>query len=176
MVVEIDLMSDKDTIEYATKVALRLIRESPLGEELSTDQGTLLAPVIKVGNLRLGEFLLEEGQVDNCLHVLVSGKLEVVKSDQGGEYVTLHVLQPGDMAGELGFIDGTPHSAGIRALGDCEVFNIHRADFEALMERDPDMVYKVMRAIVRAAHRIQRRMNFQYTQLTDYISHQHGRF
>ena len=74
------------------------------------------------------------------------------------------------------FIDGTPHSAGIRALGDCEVFNIHRADFEALMERDPDMVYKVMRAIVRAAHRIQRRMNFQYTQLTDYISHQHGRF
>ena len=169
-------MSNKNTIEYATKVAFQLIRNSPLGEELSTNQSTLLASVIKVGNLRLGEFLLEEGQVDNSLHILISGKLDVVRNDQGGEYVTLHVLQPGDMAGELGFIDGTPHSAGIRALGNCEVFSIHRADLEALMERDPDLVYKVMRAIVRAAHRIQRRMNFQYIQLTDYISHQHGRF
>ena len=49
--------------------------------------------------------------------------------------MTLHVLQPGDMAGELGFIDGMPHSAGLRAITDSEVFNIHRKEFDALIEK-----------------------------------------
>jgi CRP-like cAMP-binding protein len=90
--------------------------------------------------------------------------------------VTLAVLHPGDMAGELGFVDGAPHSAGLRALGECEVFNIHRDEFETLIAKDPDLVYKVMRAVMRTIHRILRRMNFQFIQLTDYILHQHGRY
>ena len=45
-----------------------------------------------------------------------------------------------------------------------------------LIPKDPDLVYKVMRAVMRTVHRILRRMNFQYTQLMDYISHQHGRY
>lgn len=169
-------MNDSETREYADKVAKSLIRNSPLSEELSDRQCATLASIIKVAGLKANEFLLEEGQVDDSLHVLVTGKLEVVKSDQGGEYVALHVLQPGDMAGELGFIDGMPHSAGLRAVSDCEVFNIHREDFETLIGKDPDLTYKVMRSIVRTVHKILRRMNFQYTQLTDYITHQHGRY
>ena len=169
-------MSEKETIEYTQELAKRLVKESPLGVELSDDQCAVLAGIIKVAGLREGEYLLEEGQIDDSLHVVVSGKLEVVKVDQGGEQVSLAVLHPGDMAGELGFVDGAPHSAGLRALGECEVFNIHRGDFESLIAKDPDLVYKVMRAVMRTVHRILRRMNFQYTQLTDYIMHQHGRY
>ena len=169
-------MSEKETIEYAQELAKRLVKESPLGVELSDDQCAVLAGIIKVAGLKEGEYLLEEGQIDDSLHVVVSGKLEVVKVDQGGEQVSLAVLHPGDMAGELGFVDGAPHSAGLRALNECEVFNIHRAEFESLIARDPELVYKVMRAVMRTVHRILRRMNFQYTQLTDYIMHQHGRY
>ncbi len=169
-------MSEQETREYAEKLAKQLVGNSPLGAELSDKQCATLAGIIKVAGLREGEYLLKEGQFDDSLHVVVSGKLEVVKSDQGGEQVTLAVLHPGDMAGELGFVDGAPHSAGLRALGECEVFNIHRAEFEALIPKDPDLVYKVMRAVMRTVHRILRRMNFQYTQLTDYILHQHGRY
>ena len=169
-------MSEQESREYAEKLAKQLVSESPLGVELSDGQCATLAAIIKVAGLREGDYLLQEGQFDDSIHVVVSGKLEVVKSDQGGEQVTLAVLHPGDMAGELGFVDGAPHSAGLRALGECEVFNIHRAEFEALIPKDPDLVYKVMRAVMRTVHRILRRMNFQYTQLTDYISHQHGRY
>jgi CRP-like cAMP-binding protein len=168
-------MNDNGTEKYATEVAKALVKRSPLAVELSDEQCDTLAAVIKVTGLRADEFLLEEGHIDDSLHVLASGKLEVVKIDQGGDYVTLHVLRPGDMAGELGFIDGAPHSAGLRAIGDCEVFNIHRADLESLVAKDPDLVYKVMRAMMRTVHKIVRRMNFQYTQLTDYIVREQGR-
>ncbi|HXK56751.1 MAG TPA: cyclic nucleotide-binding domain-containing protein, partial [Gammaproteobacteria bacterium] len=117
-------MNDYENVKYAADVGKSLIKNSPLGVELSDEQQKALAEIIRVAGLKAGEFLLQEGAVDDSLHVLVSGRMEVVKSDQGGEYVTLHVLQPGDLAGELGFIDGQPHSAGLRAITDCEVFNI----------------------------------------------------
>ena len=168
-------MNDRETEKYATEVAKSLVKSSPLGVELSDEQCETLAGIIKVRGLKPDEILLEEGHIDDSLHVLVSGKLEVVKADRSGDYVTLHVLHPGDMAGELGFIDGAPHSAGLRAVGDCEVFNIHRTDFESLIDKNPDLVYKTMRAMMRTVHRILRRMNFQYTRLTDYIAREQGK-
>ena len=168
-------MSDKETETYAAEVAKALVKSSPLAVELSDEQCDTLAAVIKVSGLKADQFLLEEGHIDDSLHVLMSGKLEVVKNDTGGDYVTLHVLQPGDIAGELGFIDGAPHSAGLRAIGDCEVFNIHRADLESLIAKDPDLVYRVMRAMMRTVHKIVRRLNVQYMRLTDYIVREQGR-
>jgi CRP-like cAMP-binding protein len=100
----------------------------------------------------------------------------VVKVTGGGALVSLHVLHAGDMVGELGFIDGVEHSAAIRALNNCEVFTLHRKDFEALLQEDPDLVYKVMRAIVRTVHTILRRMNIQYVEMTNYIGREHGRY
>ncbi|NJN48029.1 MAG: cyclic nucleotide-binding domain-containing protein, partial [Candidatus Competibacteraceae bacterium] len=82
----------------------------------------------------------------------------------------------GDMAGELGFIDGLEHSAALRALGDCEVLSLEREKFESLLHTDPELVYKVMRTIVRAVHSIVRRMNAQYVEMTNYIFKQHGRY
>ena len=169
-------MDDNRRVEYAAEVAESLVTNSPLAVELKDDQCAVLAGIISVAGLKANDFLLQEGEVDDSLHVLVSGRLEVVKSDQGGEYVTLYVLQPGDMAGELGFVDGMPHSAGLRAITDCEVFNIHRKEFDALIEKEPDLIYKVMRAIVRRVHKIVCAMNFQHAQLTDYIAGQHGRY
>ncbi len=167
-------MNEQGTDKYATEVVSALVRRSPLAVEFSDEQCDTLAEIIKLRGLRADEFLLEEGHVDDSLHVVASGKLEVVKIDTGGDYVTLHVLRPGDMAGELGFIDGAPHSAGLRAIVDCEVFSIHRADLETLVEKDPSLVYNVMRAIIRTVHKIVRRMNSQYAQLTDYIVHGQG--
>ena len=80
------------------------------------------------------------------------------------------------MAGILGFVDGVSHSAGIRALTRCELITLDRGSLESLIPNDPELVYQVMRCIVRSAHRILGRMNTQYVELTNYISKQHGRY
>ena len=85
-------MNDNGTEKSAREVARALVKRSPLAVELSDEQCATLADVIKVTGLKTDEFLLEEGHIDDSLHVLMSGKLEVVKTDKGGDYVTLHVL------------------------------------------------------------------------------------
>ena len=167
-------MTDKCVEEFV--VSKETIKASPLGTELSDDQCEMLAEVTSACGIRDGAFLIEEGQKDDALHVISSGMMEVVSQTGGGDMVTLQVLRDGDMIGEMGFIDGVEHSAGLRAMGNCELLRLDRASFEGLLQKDPDLVYKVMRAIMRTVHRILRSMNPQYVELTNYIAKQHGRY
>ena len=167
-------MSKESCSEFI--VGPEVIKASPLGIELSDAQCERLAGIVTACGLKQGEFLFDEGHKDDSLHVITKGSLDVVKVTGGDALVSLHVLHEGDMVGELGFIDGIEHSAGVRALNDCEVFTLHRNDLESLVPEDPDLVYKVMRAIIRTVHAILRRMNVQYVEMTNYITRQHGRY
>jgi CRP-like cAMP-binding protein len=169
-------MNEAKNDDYIARVGVDIVKHSILGEGLSKEQCERLAPFIRVRGLSGGEFLLHEGHRDDSLQVIIKGKLEVVKQTGAGEWVTLHVLREGEMAGELGFIDGLEHSAGLRALGDCEVLSLERDKFESLIHQDPELVYQVMRTIVRTVHGILRRMNIQYVEMTNYIFKQHGRY
>ena len=157
-------------------VTPEVIRESPLGQELSAQQCEALAQVALMACLAEGATLLEEGHIDDALFVVTSGTLEVVKHTGGDDWVTLQLLKAGDIAGELGFVDGIAHSATIRAVTRAEVVFLQRADLEGLLDADPDLVYKVMRAIMRTVHGILRRMNLQFVEMSNYISKQHGRY
>jgi CRP/FNR family transcriptional regulator, cyclic AMP receptor protein len=152
------------------------IKLSPLGSELDDTQCELLASVMMNCAIKDRAFLIEEGQKDDCLHVLTCGNMEVVTRAGGGELVGLHILREGDIMGEMGFLDGVEHSASLRAMGNCELLRLERASLEGLLDKDPDLVYKVMRAIVRTVHRILRNMNAQQVELTNYITKQHGRY
>jgi CRP/FNR family transcriptional regulator, cyclic AMP receptor protein len=157
-------------------VSPEVIKASPLGLELSDAQCKRLASVVTASGLGEGQLLVEEGHQDDSLHVVTRGTFDVVKIAGGGVLVSLHVLHAGDMIGQLGFIDGVEHSAGVRALNNCEVFTLHRNDLEAPSLEDPDLVFKVMRAIVRTVHTILRRMNIQYVEMSHYIARDHGRY
>ncbi|HHH38229.1 MAG TPA: cyclic nucleotide-binding domain-containing protein [Sedimenticola sp.] len=153
-----------------------IIINSPLGNELTEEQCQTLTQSVRLFCLRDGDVLIEEGHKNDDLFIVVDGTLEVSKSVGGGEHITLQLLRKGDMAGELGFIDELPHTADLRAIGDCEVLALSRADLEGFLTTDPEIVYRVMRAIIRTVHGILRRMNMQYVEMTNYISKTHGRY
>jgi len=154
---------------------LSVVRGSSIAGELSDAECAILAGVVTRRTLKNEEILIEEDQIDHCLYVIVSGALEVCRH-AGGGWVALHVLKKGDLAGELGFIDGQPHSASLRSIGPTEVFILERSQFESLLERHPKVIYAVMRTILRTVHAILRRMNLQFVELSNYITKQHGRY
>jgi CRP/FNR family cyclic AMP-dependent transcriptional regulator len=153
-----------------------LLLQSSLGAELSEDESAILGNLMQSQFLADGDYLISEGTSDDTLHVLLEGKLEVVKHAGGDDEASLAVLRDGDLAGELSFIDGEPHTVGLRALSDSHVLSLKRADFEKIVEDHPRLTYLVMRAVTRSAHRIVHRMNHQFIELNNYIFKQHGRY
>jgi len=155
---------------------VEIVKNSPLGKDLSEAHCETLAAIIEVRDLKEGEELLSEGNVDHTLYVPIDGKISVIKNAGGGHEEQLHVLVPGELAGAMGFLDGKEHSATLRALTETQVFCLEQARFEKLISSEPTIVYQVMRAIVRDIHGIVRNMNNSHVEFTNYINKQHGRY
>lgn len=153
-----------------------LVLVSALGAELSEDEAAVLGSLMAARKLANGEFLIKQGTSDDSLHVLLEGRLEVVKQTGGGDEAGLAILRDGDLAGELSFIDGHEHTVGLRALNDCHILSMKREDFEKVVDDHPQLVYKVMRSIARSTHRIVHRMNTEFIEMNNYIFKQHGRY
>jgi CRP/FNR family cyclic AMP-dependent transcriptional regulator len=152
------------------------ILNSNLGTELDDDEAQMLAGLMKTQELKGGDYLIKEGTVDDALHVMVEGNLEVVKRTAADGTASIAIVREGRLAGELSFIDGKVHTVGLRALCDSKVISLERKDFEAIVDKNPQLVYKVMRAVARSAHRIMHQMNDEFIELSNYIFKQHGRY
>ena len=155
---------------------LEALQHSRLAVELSGEQVRALANYLAFRDLNPGDVLVREGASDNHLYVVVNGALGVVRNAGTAERVTLLTLTAGDLVGELSFIDETPHYASLVAIGPTRVFELEREKLESLLLVHPDIVYRVMRAIVRTVHEIQRRLSMQSSELTNYIYKQHGKY
>ena len=155
---------------------LDALRASKLAAELNDEQCRLLSELVTLRDLKDGDILVKEGNADNHLYAIDKGLLCVVKNVGRGDEVTFFTIAAGDFVDELGFMDGTVHYASLVASGDTRVLGLEREKLETLLASHPDIVYKVMRAIVRAVHQIQRRLSMQSVELTNYIYKLHGRY
>jgi len=156
--------------------AAAALRTSKLAPELTEAQQATLSDHVAFRDLLAGEVLVAEGTSDNHLYVIVSGSLGVVRGAGTADPTTLFALGTGDFVGELSFLDGTPHYASLVAIAPTRVLGLEREKLEALLGSHPEIVYRVMRAIVRTVHEIQRRLSMQSVELTNYIYKQHGRY
>ena len=149
---------------------------SKLAVELNDEERRVLAGAMTLRDLKHGDVLIREGSADDHLYVVVSGVLGVVKGAGLEEEVTLNAIRPGNVVGELSFLDGATRYASLVALSDTRVLGLSRVDLEKLLDTKPKVVYHVMRAIVRVVHEIQRRMSMQTAELTNYLYKTHGRY
>ena len=152
------------------------LRASKLSSELDDAQCRILAQLLQLRDLADGEVLVTEGHTDSHLYLLVSGGVVVARGAGTPEEVVLFTMGPGDTIGELSFLDDNIHYASVVSRGASRVLCLARAELESLLDSQPHIVYRVMRAIVRRVHQIQHRLSAQAAELTNYITKQHGRY
>ncbi|MGA7616138.1 MAG: cyclic nucleotide-binding domain-containing protein [Thermoanaerobaculia bacterium] len=64
-----------------------------------------------------GDYLIRESESDSTLYAVEDGRLEIVVRRDGKETVTATV-GPGDVLGEVSFIDDSPRTVSVRAAED----------------------------------------------------------
>ncbi|MBK6982135.1 MAG: cyclic nucleotide-binding domain-containing protein [Betaproteobacteria bacterium] len=146
-----------------------LVGKSVLAKELSAGDIDVVAGLVRLHRLEDGQVITPEGEPDSHMHVIVNGALAVSRPGPEGQWENLHVMTAGDLVGELSFLDGTPRYAALRAVGQTEIFSLDRADLEGLVDKHPWIAYRLMRAIVRFTHGLQRRMSMQSAELMHYL-------
>ncbi len=71
--------------------------------------------------LKSGQVLFEQGTLGDCIYVVSSGEVEIVRELSSGGEELLKVAGPGDYFGEMGPVFGLPRSATVRARTDATV-------------------------------------------------------
>ena len=163
----------------ADELIMRVLHHSDLTSELRDAEIEALAGIMTVHDYKAGEYLLrpDDTKLEKTLMILGAGEVEASATVRG-EKATLHLLQPGDIAGIITFVggDATQISATVQVKKDSKVILLERAHFESLLNSNPAIVYYVMRGIVRHVHGIVRRMNMQSVEMTNYIHRTGGRY
>jgi CRP-like cAMP-binding protein len=155
---------------------LNALSHSRLAADLGEEECRVLAGLVTIQDLADAEVLVRQGTADSRLHVVVSGTLAILREGGTDGPVVVTTLGPGDLAGELGFVDGIERNSSLVAQGSTRVLCLERTQLESLLATQPVIVYHVMRAIIRIAHQIQRRLAMQAVELSNYVYKQHGRY
>ncbi len=106
----------------------RSLEDSPLFADMNTYQICKAILISESRELKKGELLIEQGTIERCMYVVLSGTLEVIRNDEGRE-IKLADLGRGDLVGEIGFVREALRTATVRATSDVTVL---RFDYERL--------------------------------------------
>lgn len=147
-----------------------------LNEDIDERECEILTGAFELQKLSADEILLREGEQDDTLYIIMDGDIIATRDAGGDDYVILNHLKSGAIAGAMGFIDGSSHSATLRANRDSHVLTLHRDVLEGMIDVYPQLVYKVMKMIVRSVHQTLLGMNQQFVEMNNYIMKEHGRY
>ena len=97
----------------------------------------------------IGARLFHEREAGNAVLVLLSGRVKLSSTTEGGREALLGIREPGELIGEMSAIDGAPRSATATALEPVEVLALSSEAFVGYLERTPDVGLLLVRMLNR---------------------------
>ena len=96
------------------------------------------------------EIIYEDSGFSSDLYVLLDGRVSVEVdvshlSQNGRDRIQLAVLEPGDVYGDIAFLEGKRRSAAVRAMDAVRVYKLDGSKLHNLFMAQPSMGYTVMR-------------------------------
>jgi CRP-like cAMP-binding protein len=119
---------------FGTDLAVGALARSPLFRGIDREQLTRIAGGMARRRYRRNEVVFHEGDPGDSLHLLVEGRVKIVRESAEGEEAIVVVLSPGDTFGEIVLLDAAPRSATATAIEPTETLTMSRSTFVGLVD------------------------------------------
>lgn len=86
----------------------------------------------------------DEGDV---VYILKEGRVKIYKLSPDGKELTLELLEPGEIFGEMALIDDSPRDTIAETLDDSTLCLIRCRDFEIFLKKKPELAMRVTKLI-----------------------------
>jgi serine phosphatase RsbU (regulator of sigma subunit) len=105
-----------------------------------------LAEALTERHFQPGQTILEEGSEGGDVHLIVEGRVEVVKGE-GSDETLLAERGPGDLFGEMGLLESSPRFATVRALEPTRLLQLPEENARALLAEQPLLLYRTVQVL-----------------------------
>jgi HEAT repeat protein len=136
----------RSTSMLLTVEKVLFLKSAPLFAALDSEELAALADIAQEKEFAANEIVFEEGQPAHHLYVLVRGKVEVFRRQDGREY-PIAILGEKECFGEMAILDDEPRSASVRPQEPTLVLKIDRESFRELISERPQIAFAVMRIL-----------------------------
>lgn len=116
-------------------------------DRLSADDRAQLLARGRLHEAAAGEEIARQGTVGDCLYVIESGELAIVRCVPGNEEEVLDTVSPGTLVGELAVLDRRPRAAHLRAQRPSVLRVIDQRSFESLTLDGGVSGHRILRAV-----------------------------
>jgi phosphoserine phosphatase RsbU/P len=126
----------------------QILKQVALFASLPPNEVKHLTEILHYRELPAGAVFIQESEIADHFFILVEGEVEVIKALGTANERVLDVDEAGSFIGEMGLINpGSRRTASVRARTPARLLEMTRADFEALLRRQPELVYTMVRVL-----------------------------
>jgi CRP-like cAMP-binding protein len=127
----------------------KTLRESFLFGDLPSREVRRIAQICSARGVQRGEIVFEEGDEGDSLYVVGRGSIRIFRVLTETYDETLAALGSGEVFGEMSFMDRVPRSSSAVALAPAEIVQLPRAEFDAVLSKQPLLAGKVIQHLAR---------------------------
>lgn len=126
----------------------QLISQVPLFAALPRHEIEHLAATLRPCEFPAETLLFTEGRTGDRFYILLDGEVEIIKALGTDAERLLAVRRASSFIGEMSLFDRRGrHTASVRARTMLHLLEMTRADFDALLHRQPDLAYEMVRVL-----------------------------
>jgi CRP-like cAMP-binding protein len=135
----------KEDHRSALEVAHTSIRRQPFLQLLSREQLDQLLSDARLLRFGRGERIIEEGKEGRSMFILVHGNADVfVRVNEEQRHVA--TLKDGDYCGEMSLLTGEPRSATVKAITDCEMWELSKDTLADILSENKMLVERLLKS------------------------------
>jgi predicted acylesterase/phospholipase RssA len=120
--------------------------------EMTDEQLHQIFSIAEVLHFDTGQYLFKEGDAENALYIVLSGRLRVLQQGEHGQQV-LGDIAAGEPVGELALFTKEPRSASVVAIRKAAVLQIDEADYNALVNQYPNFGFMLTQFVIKRLRR-----------------------
>lgn len=120
-------------------MSVHLLRKVSLFKDLSPEDILSLSAYFKKETCKPAHTIFWMDENGDHLYIIEKGNVQILYNDENGREHQLALLEPGSFFGELSLIDGGPHTATARAVGEVSLLNLDRDSFYRFLEKHPEL-------------------------------------
>ena len=140
------------------KSKLWYLKRINLFRDLSEVELQEIDRISRMITVKKGQPLYLPGDPGTAVFLLKAGRIKLSRLSPEGKEFILDLIEPGEIFGELSLVEEGPQEAIAETLEDSLLCIIQRRDFEALLQRKPDLALRVAKFIGLKRKRIESRL------------------
>lgn len=108
--------------------------------------------------VKAGDFLYAPGDVDTHVYLIEKGLIKIGSLGDWGQRILYDMLQPGELLGDLDYLDDTTFFEYAQAATSASLFAINRGAFRYAVSHTPSLANWFSEMVVRRWHRTEVRL------------------